>query len=1237
MADSDPISDATPHKRRRLNTSNKAWDSDNDSGEDFTVADFETVPTLQVPPTQRRLAYSREQFHADLKQPSSQSHTYVTQPTQALGYVTQPTQPLYRPTQPTQLLDGVTQPTQALPSIEPSGNEVLVGRSSPSAASTPQKAPPQPIRNALFAKPQSFLASMMAPAGTQYRRPFGVQNKPPTTLPEVDFDNEPPLHHSSDDEESQGFRSNLRPTNFRRGNRGLDSTPDRDEQIVQESPQQPTLGCSFGPGFRDAFGYQPPSTSKSSNDMATAYGSTFRRPKPQMPPNRPRRRPSVNAVAIKTLDDISDYVIRSKVAEIHAVVSQESIQRCFDALFRCKQNVSDAQAWLLDDEERDAPGEDDVDELASTSPQPRRGVAMSSSNMSSSQPVRPAAKQEIKAPSKTIAEKYNGPTQAARRPSQYDEPSQKPRRRLVQGKQRHKSPTPPSSPPLQHDERPQIHHRPRAVIESSDEEDEVEEPSEEATHEQRLLTFFNECSIDDLVDLSAQPREVVQLVVDSRPFTSINQIKALTAPLAPTKTGKSRTKAIGEKVLESCSDALTSFDAIDELVEKCDTIAKPIREALKSWGVHGSEEGELQLTNLDEAHDSGIGTPASSCLSDDVIPQPTKKKAGSQFLRQPGSMNSDATLKDYQLVGLNWLSLMWTQRKSCILADDMGLGKTCQVVSFLAHLQEQETNGCALVIVPGSTLENWLREFQYFAPALTVQPYYGKQKERLELQAKIEADFDSIDVVVTTYEMAVTKEDNAFLRKVVDPLVCIFDEAHSLRNPKSQRYAALTRFKPEFRVLLTGTPLQNNLKELVAILAFIMPDLFRERKEELEFTFKHKATTKETENSALLSAQRITRARSMVTPFILRRKKHQVLQLPTKHSRIEYCDMTPAQDEHYANILEAAQKFFAAKASAKGKGSSKQSSNILMQLRKAAIHPLLGRRLFDDAKLERIAKLCVKHKYFQGSKDFDNPDRIFRYLSGEADHALNGNDLSLHKFCTDPPVPYLDKFKLKQKDWMDSGKVDVFKRLLADFTKNGDRVLVFSQFTMLMDILEEVLSTLNIKFFRLDGRTQVQVRQEMLDTFANDESISVFMLSTRAGGMGINLTAANKVIIFDSGFNPQDDIQAENRAHRVGQTKEVEVVRLITRGTIEEQIYAMGQSKLALDARVAGEEMGDSGAKAEKEGEKMLEEMLVNNLRSKEQQDHAETGGKQESDLKDLFKGGLESAGVKVASKQAQY
>jgi SWI/SNF-related matrix-associated actin-dependent regulator of chromatin subfamily A containing DEAD/H box 1 len=137
--------------------------------------------------------------------------------------------------------------------------------------------------------------------------------------------------------------------------------------------------------------------------------------------------------------------------------------------------------------------------------------------------------------------------------------------------------------------------------------------------------------------------------------------------------------------------------------------------------------------------------------------------------------------------------------------------------------------------------------------------------------------------------------------------------------------------------------------------------------------------------------------------------------------------------------------------------------------------------------------------------------------------------------------------------------------------------------------------------------------------------------------MGINLTAANKVIIFDSGFNPQDDIQAENRAHRVGQTKEVEVVRLITRGTIEEQIYAMGQSKLALDARVAGEEEGNSGAKAEKEGEKMVEEMLVNNLRSKEQQDHEEKGGEQESDLKDLFKGGLESAGLKVASKQAQY
>jgi SWI/SNF-related matrix-associated actin-dependent regulator 1 of chromatin subfamily A len=308
-----------------------------------------------------------------------------------------------------------------------------------------------------------------------------------------------------------------------------------------------------------------------------------------------------------------------------------------------------------------------------------------------------------------------------------------------------------------------------------------------------------------------------------------------------------------------------------------------------------------------------------------------------------------------------------------------------------------------------------------------------------------------------------------------------------------------------------------------------------------------------------------------------------------------------------------------------------------MALRKAAIHPLLALRLFTDEKIDKIVTELLKHREYA-----DNPrDQVRAYLRGEHPQSFKGGDYGLHNFCA--KRDYLHKFMLRKKKLTDSGKIDKFRELVTGFVANGDRVLVFSQFTSMMDILEAVLESLRVKFMRLDGSTNMQVRQDMIDKFASETEITVFMLSTKAGGAGINLACANKVIIFDSGFNPQDDIQAENRAHRVGQTREVEVVRLITRHTIEEQIYALGESKIALDERVAGEgATGAEQAQAEKAGEQMVEQMFLDSL-MKEDEPAAESAKATASapvpglDLKDAFRSGLESAGVKVASKQAQF
>ncbi|KAI5303886.1 hypothetical protein KEM55_000323, partial [Ascosphaera atra] len=325
---------------------------------------------------------------------------------------------------------------------------------------------------------------------------------------------------------------------------------------------------------------------------------------------------------------------------------------------------------------------------------------------------------------------------------------------------------------------------------------------------------------------------------------------------------------------------------------------------------------------------------------------------------------------------------------------------------------------------------------------------------------------------------------------------------------------------------------------------------------------------------------------SMLAPFVLRRKKHQVIDLPPKINRVEYCEMNQTQREIYDHEVEEVRKLLLERAQGI-KPSSKKSANNLMRLRQVALHPLFFRRIYNDATIRKMSKAAVRDEQWALS----DPDQIFIELQAY-------NDFECHSLCINNPVA-LARFQLKNDEWMNSGKVTALCELLRRFKANGDRTLIFSQFTMVMDILEHVLETLAMGFYRLDGSTSVEDRQTIVDAFHENEDVPVFLLSTKAGGAGINLACANKVIIFDSGFNPQDDVQAENRVHRVGQVRPVEVVRLVTRGTIEEQIYALGRTKLALDQRVAGEseEGGAAGKKSEEAGLQVVESMLAENLK----------------------------------------
>lgn len=678
MADRhDPIVDDTPNKRRKLNneSSGHAWDSQEDSGDDFTENDFETAATLPLAQSQKRKlpGYTPSQLHSDLNTGThgraSQSDRYITQPTQTLP---------------------VTQPTQPLP-------EVQVERSSPIAPGASSQRPmPAPMTRAPFSKPGGVLASAMAPPGTSFRRPPGVQSRP--AVIDVDSDDDAPSQRS-DDEETQGLSSNIKPTNFKRAGRGLDSSPNR----VKESPRAaPSVksGDAYQTPFMSImsqFGYQP--QTRPIDDMASSYGSTSRGPRPQQPmrQNDPSRAIMNSSPPLyQTLDDVPDYELRRKITEIRNVYPHYHIPKCMEALTRRKGNVQDAMEWLADQEKAEEP-----DEL-SLSPVQRKGVAkgvakpIASQSSFPSQPPRIAAKQQVKAPAKTIAEKYGRGAAKDREEGSDDEDDIKPRKgRLVQGrKPRASSSSPPaSSPPPQN--RPRLATRKPIIIDDDsepdsgvgrDESEEVEivekqRPSARAPQEnvqdmrnKRLLKIINDSSAKDLAELCGQPEETIQFVLDKKPFASLDEVSDVTMETL-TKTGKKskKTRRVGEKLVDDCTEMMTGYDAIDELVVECEQLARPVQEALKGWGVGKGDGGELQLMDLDEAHDSGIGTPASSCAPDDPpgVQNGKKTKPKGNFIGQPPNMSADITMKNYQLVGLNWLYLLFKKNLSCILADDM--------------------------------------------------------------------------------------------------------------------------------------------------------------------------------------------------------------------------------------------------------------------------------------------------------------------------------------------------------------------------------------------------------------------------------------------------------------------------------------------------------------------------------------------------------------------------------------
>ncbi|PFH51523.1 hypothetical protein AMATHDRAFT_58959 [Amanita thiersii Skay4041] len=748
-----------------------------------------------------------------------------------------------------------------------------------------------------------------------------------------------------------------------------------------------------------------------------------------------------------------------------------------------------------------------------------------------------------------------------------------------------------------------------SVDDDDDDDDDMQSGKNRSdiTDEMRALNYLNTSDAEALQELTGCSAEQATAIIKQRPFSSIEDINA--------KLGQGKKKAgpagISPRLFEECIAIFQGYGAVDSILEDCEKIGATLRAAIASWTT-SSLNGKGKANELilkDEVEDGALSLRTLSNSKD--------RTSEDYLAAQPLLLSDTVQLKEYQLLGVNWLNLLYRSNLSCILADEMGLGKTIQVISFFAHLKEKGNRGPHLVVVPSSTLENWCREFARFAPSISVQTYYAGKEERVHLrQTLLDSQLsnsksgDGWEVLITTYNLAQGDErDRKFFRRI-EWDCCVYDEGHVLKNFQSQRYQSLLRFGSRWRLLLTGTPLQNNLQELVSLMNFILPNHFADSIDSLRAIFKVKGDSKIT----LLAQERVSRAKKMMTPFVLRRRKDQVLKdLPNKTERIEWCEMTPLQRSIYADAIQRSRKTIieaddqlatngenTATTNGRSKASKKKqkavkekniylenSTNVLMDLRKAASHPMLFRTRFTDDILSSITKQLLKEP------DFKKRGALFELVKEDMSVMT---DAELQVYCA--TYKSTRKFLQEEDCYLDAGKVQVLLKLLDRYGTEGRKVLIFSQFTQILDILQAVLKYKQIHHLVLTGSTPVDVRQTLVDEFTEDESIPVFLLSTKAGGMGINLTAASVVIMFDQDFNPHNDKQAQDRAYRIGQKRDVDVVKLISQGTIEEDMLRLGQTKLALDEAVAG----DTDEKSESGPEREIKTSLLHALRQQLEQ-----------------------------------
>ncbi|CAN8101968.1 unnamed protein product [Discula destructiva] len=635
------------------------------------------------------------------------------------------------------------------------------------------------------------------------------------------------------------------------------------------------------------------------------------------------------------------------------------------------------------------------------------------------------------------------------------------------------------------------------------------------------------------------------------------------------------------------------------------------------------------------------------------------------------------TMHDYQLEGVTWMYEVCSQGMSGILADEMGLGKTIQTIGIIGLLREQENYlGPHLIIAPLSTLSNWINEFQKWAPSIPVLMYHGNIAERAELHKsqllrnlKNGRPTTKFPVVCTSYEMVIN--DSHLLSKIQWEFI-IIDEGHRMKNAESRLFQEVCKFTSASRFLITGTPLQNNLKELWSLLHFLMPNIFTDWEAfESWFDFSDLQDEEGTERFVEDKSNHdlVKKIHTVLQPLLLRRVKADVAQhLPKKREYVLYAPMTKEQTDLY-NILgdknvdtraylekklidklagttntpagpRAATPRSSRATSVKTdqstpgptskNGSSAGNGNVFDTMMSGKRKP--GRPAKSGAtkkrkepptteapipktakstgagtspRATRTAKVAARKRVYkleESDDDFLSDDEFEARLRAHADsqHSetpvvretpeeieraatlelakkqiskkrLENPMMQLRQVCNSP-LNFYDPFPngdgLDETIITSSGKMLLLDRMLPFLFERDHKVLIFSQFKTQLDILTDYCEFRGFNACRIDGTVHQKERAEQIALFNEDPDFKIFLLSTRAGGQGINLASADTVILFDSDWNPQQDLQAQDRCHRIGQKRPVIVYRFATKGTVEEGLLMSADAKRRLEKLV---------------------------------------------------------------------